>query len=156
MNSIVKFFSSSSSSWSVDIRLTSAYHAFWISTWRPGPLIKVVEVETRVEWEADNSTNFLLCLPKPDWLLLFCRATILCIFLTYHLSRFVSLDRRDWKCNTLKKITKQKLYNRHGWWFTKTFIVNCYRKSFNRFFDTRCQWLNRNIWRRIWSYNVKF
>jgi len=44
------------------------------STWRPRPLIEVVGVETRVEWEADNNTNFLLCLPKPDWLLLFCRA----------------------------------------------------------------------------------
>jgi len=45
------------------------------STWRPGPLIEVEGVETRVEREADNSTNFLLCLskpikppPKPDWL----------------------------------------------------------------------------------------
>jgi len=43
--------------------------------WRPGPLIEVVGIETCVEWEADNSTNFLLCLLKPirlwwgpDWL----------------------------------------------------------------------------------------
>jgi len=43
---------------------------------RHGPLIEVVGVETRVEWEADNSTKFLLCLSKPDWLLLFCRAKI--------------------------------------------------------------------------------
>jgi len=35
------------------------------STWRPRWLIEVVGVETRVEWEADNSTNFLLCLSKP-------------------------------------------------------------------------------------------
>jgi len=46
------------------------------STWRPGPLIEVMGVETRVEWEADNSTNFLLCLPKFDWLLLLCRVII--------------------------------------------------------------------------------
>jgi len=45
------------------------------STWRSEPLIEVVGVETRVEWEADNSMNFLLCLSKPirlwwrsDWL----------------------------------------------------------------------------------------
>jgi len=30
-------------------------------------LIKVVEVETRVKWEADNSTNFLLCLLSRPW-----------------------------------------------------------------------------------------
>jgi len=39
------------------------------STWRPGPLIEVVGVESHMEWEAVNSTNFLLCLPKSYWLL---------------------------------------------------------------------------------------
>jgi len=41
----------------------------WTADWSGGG-------RARVKWEADNSTNFLLCLLKPDWLLLFCRATI--------------------------------------------------------------------------------
>jgi len=36
---------------------------FSLSTWRPGPLVEVVGVETRVEWEA-------------VWLLLLCRVII--------------------------------------------------------------------------------
>jgi len=61
------------------------------STWRPEPLIEVVEIETRVEGEADNSTNFLLCLSKPDWLLLLCRA----IYLIEYVNQIQELTERS-------------------------------------------------------------
>jgi len=44
---------------------SKSYDYMQPSTWRPGPLIEMVGVETRVEWEADNCKNFLLCLSKP-------------------------------------------------------------------------------------------